>query len=92
TMINYELGDRKVTFSQDVIREYTHHINTEKAAVEPISLYEENDGFILDFGTNGCSLWWIYDGYLFELHGNFNKNDTMNLAYSTKIIDFPEKF
>ncbi len=92
TLINYELGDKKVTFSQEVIREHTHHINTEKAAIEPISLYKENDGFVLDFGTGGCSLYWIYDGYLFELFSNFNKKDTASLAYFTKIVDFQNFF
>lgn len=62
------------------------NINTEIADIEPISLYTENDGFILDYGNNGCLLYWIYDGYLLHISGNLNKNETINLAYSTKII------
>ncbi|MCM1277135.1 MAG: DUF4367 domain-containing protein [Lachnospiraceae bacterium] len=91
-MINYELGDRKVTFSQDVICGYMGNINTEKATVEPISLYEENDGFILSFRDDWCAIYWIYDGYLFELSGNFNKKDTIDLAYSTKNTDYQSFF
>lgn len=64
------------------------NVNTEKAVVEPMSLYEENDGFFVDFGGGECALYWIYDGYLFDLGGNITKNEAINLAYSIKIIFF----
>lgn len=91
TMLKYECGEKKVTFWQEVIHEgIMSNINTEKAAVEPLSLYTENDGFILDFGEDWCAIYWIYDGYLLNFSSNFNKNDTINLVYSTKIINLPQ--
>ena len=53
-----------------------------------LSLYEENDGFLLDFGNNETLIYWIYDGYLLRFMGNINKSEAINLAYSTKIIEF----
>lgn len=88
-LVNYRNGEKKVTFSQRIITEGAiGNINTEKTDPEPVSLYEENDGFILVFHENWCSLYWIYDGYLFDLGGNITKIEAMNLAYSTKIIEF----
>lgn len=88
TMLKYECGDKMVSFSQEIILESNMgNINTEKADIEPLSLYMENDGFILDFGDNGCLLYWTYDGYLLHISSNLNKNETINLAYSTKIVD-----
>lgn len=57
--------------------------------VEPISIYEENDGFIIDYGeNNSVLLTWIYDGYLLSISSNLNKNETVNLAHSTKNVNF----
>lgn len=87
TMLNYKCGEKKVSFSQEIIAEGNMgNINTEIADIEPISLYTENDGFILDYGNNGCLLYWIYDGYLLHISSNLDKNGTTNLAYSTKIV------
>ncbi len=89
TMINYKCGEKKITFCQDIIHEGNMgNINTEKADIEPISLYTENDGFILYFREEWCSIYWIYDGYLLNLSGNITKSETVNLAYSTKAVDF----
>lgn len=91
TNINYKYGEKRVSFRQRIIHEGSMgNINTEKADIEPLSLYTENDGFILDFGDDECLILWIYDGYLLILSGNFNKNEAINLAHSTKIVDFPK--
>lgn len=88
-LVNYKNGEKKVTFGQRIITEGTiGNINTEKTDPEHVSLYEENDGFILVFHEDWCALYWIYDGYLFDLGGNITKIEAMNLAYSTKIIEF----
>lgn len=87
TRIIYEIENTRVTFGQDVIRENMGNINTEGTVVEPISLYEENDGFFIAFKGGGCGLYWIYDGYFFRILGDITKNDIVNLAHSTKIIN-----
>ena len=89
TMLNYECGEIKVTFCQNIIHEGNMgNINTEKADPEPVSLYEENDGFILAFREDWCGIFWIYDGYLLSLDGNIAKDEAINLALFTKTIDF----
>lgn len=88
TSIVYVCGEKIVSFRQDIIRGNMGNVNTEKAAVEPVSLYEENDGFVLDFGNNGTLLYWIYDGYLLSFSGNIDKTEAVNLAYSTKLVEF----
>ncbi len=89
TMLNYECGEKKVSFCQNIIHEGNMgYINTEKANPEPVSLFEKNDGFILVFREDWCDLYWIYDGYLLDLGGNITKTEAVNLAYSTKNIDF----
>lgn len=87
-LISYECGEIKITFCQEIIHEGSMgNINTEKTDPEPVSLYEKNDGFILDFRENGCIIFWIYDGYLLSLDGNITKDEAINLAYSTKIVN-----
>lgn len=89
----YKCDGKEITFDQMLINNETIlHISTDRAEVEPLSLYEENDGFVLDFGNDDTLLYWIYDGYLFEISGNINKIDAINLAYSTKIINVPKNF
>lgn len=91
TILNYKRGDEKVDFFQRVIHEGNMgNINTETADVEIISLYSENDGFLLKAGENGTAIYWIYDGYLLNLSGNITKEEAINLAYSTKIVDIPK--
>ena len=87
TSIIYESEDKRVTFCQEIIDGNMGHINTEDTVVEPISLFEENDGFFIAFKGGGCGLYWIYDGYFFRMLGDITKNDAVNLAYSTKIIN-----
>lgn len=86
TVLEYENVDKKVTFRQDIIDGNMGQINTEDAVVEPMSLFEENDGFFIAFKGGGCGLYWIYEGYLFRILGNITKNEAVILAYSTKII------
>lgn len=87
TLINYKRNEKTIYFGQRVITGYIGNVNTEKEDVEPMSLYEKNDGFFIDFGEGECSLYWIYDGYLFDLGGNITKDEALNLAYSTKIVE-----
>ena len=88
-LVNYRNGEKKVTFGQRIITEGTiGNINTEKTSPESVSLYEENDGFILVFHEDWCALYWIYGGYLFDLNGNITKTEAITLAFSTKIINF----
>lgn len=87
-LISYECGEKKVIFNQRIMKEgAVGNINTEKTDPEPVSLYEKNDGFILVFRDDWCSIYWIYDGYLLDLSGNITKDEAMNLAYSTKIVN-----
>lgn len=88
SILNYKRGDIKINFSQEIIHAGTmNNISTDRAKVEMLSLYEENDGFVLEF-EDATLIYWIYDGYLFEIFGNTNKNEAINLAHSTKIIYF----
>lgn len=87
--IRYICGDKIALFSQEVILKNMGHINTENAIIEPISLYEDNDGFFIALKSgNDSVLYWVYNGYLFNTSGNLDKNELLNLAYSTKIVDF----
>lgn len=89
TMLKYKCGEKSVDFSQSIIQEGNMgNINTEKAEIEPISLFTENDGFILVFSDDLCAVYWLYDGYLLDLSGNITKDEAINLAHSTKIINF----
>lgn len=88
TRIDYICGEKYLSFYQEVIRENMGNLFTKDAVVEPMSLYEENDGFFISLrGGFECVLYWAYDGYLLSLSGNFNKEELTNLAYSTKIIE-----
>lgn len=87
--LNYQQGNTKIIFEQIVIRKGNiGNINTEKADIEMLSLYSENDGFVMEFGENKTLLYWIYDGYILKISGNINKEKAINLAYSTKIVEF----
>ncbi len=91
SMISYTRDDLKVIFEQSLIHEGNMgHINTEKADIEMLSLYEENDGFVLEFRDDWSLIYWINDGYLLEISGNIDKNEAINLAKSTKIVDLPK--
>ncbi|MCM1167416.1 MAG: hypothetical protein NC299_16075 [Lachnospiraceae bacterium] len=88
----YQRGDVKVSFDQSTIHNGNMgHINTGKADAEMLSLYSENDGFVLEF-ENSTLIYWLYDGYLLKIYGNIDKNKAINLTYSTKIVNFPKNF
>ncbi len=88
-LISYKRGEKIVSFEQTIIKDGNiGNINTENAVVEPMSIYEENDGFFIKFQHGDCGLWWIYDGYLFSVSGNLNKDELLNLAHSTKIVKY----
>lgn len=88
SVILYDRGDTYVDVSQKIIDTgRVHHINTEYADPEPLSVYEPNDGIYVDQGGGVTSIYWIYDGYLFEIGGNIDKDEAVNLAHSLKIID-----
>ena len=86
--ISYTRGDESVKYIQQVIHGDMGVVNAENPLIEPMSIYEENDGFFIDFQTGRCGLWWIYDGYFFIALGNLNKNEMIDLARSTKIQEF----
>ncbi len=88
TTISYSRSDKSVTFSQRTIHKAAITVNTENAVVEPMFINEENDGFFIEFQNSDCGLWWIYDGYLFSVTGNLDKDELANLAHSTKIQNF----
>lgn len=93
TWLTYKCGDKEIKFIQRIIQEGNMgNINTEKADITMLSLYTENDGFVLDFREDWCAIYWIYDGYLLEIEGNLDKNETANLVHSTKIINLPKNF
>ena len=87
-MISYKRGSERVIFGQNIICNNMGVVNTENAVVEPMSIYEEKDGFFIEFQNGEGGLWWIYDGYLLEIIGNLDKNELVNLAHSTKNVDF----
>ncbi len=91
TTLNYTQDEKKICFSQYLIKDGNIvNINTEKANVEMLSLYSENDGFVMEFPNNETLLYWIYDGYLLNVSGNIDKTKAIKLAYSTKIVDLEE--
>lgn len=93
TSLNYRRGTENIAFSQQIIYEGNMgNISSDKAEIEPLSLYEENDGFILDFGNNGTLIYWVYDGYLLSFAGNIDKNAAIKLAYSTKTVELTKNF
>lgn len=84
-LISYKRGEKIVSFEQAIIKNGNMgNVNTENAVVEPMAIFEDNDGFFIEFQNGDCGLWWIYDGYLFHAAGNLNKEELINLAHSTK--------
>lgn len=41
---------------------------------------------------NYSVIFWIYDGYLFQITGSLDRNEIVDLAMSTKIIDCQKYF
>lgn len=91
-LISYKRGGQIVSFEQSLIYEGNMgNLNTENAVIEPMSLYENDDGFLIELSNNECGILWIYNGYLFSINGNLDKKEIIDLAYSTKIINLPKK-
>lgn len=83
--IKYKRGENDVVFSQNVIWGNTLNFDTQNTVIESMSVYEENDGFFIAFkNKKECGLYWIYNGYLFTLFGDIDKNEAVNLARSIK--------
>lgn len=91
TLLFYRNGDRIISFSQNIIVEASY-IYTENSPIESVSLYEENDGFFIEYQDGTAALYWIYDGYLFRICGKTTKTEAINLALSTKIVNLPIKY
>lgn len=89
-LITYRCNEEIISFEQAIIKEGNMgNVNTENAVVEPMSIYEENDGFFISHNhNNSCTLYWTYDGYFFEIMGDLSKDKLVNLAHFTKIIEF----
>ncbi len=93
TLLTYQRGDTRICFTQAIIQTGTMgNISTDRAKVEMLSLYKENDAFVLEFENNETLIYWIYAGYLFDASGNIDKKQVIDLAYSTKIINFQKIF
>lgn len=91
-MANYKRGDTIVAFTQEIIGSNMGNIDTEFSDPVSVSVFEENDGIFIEHQTGDISLWWIYDGYLLSIGGNLTKNEAINLALSTKIVETPRIF
>lgn len=87
TMLIYECDGRQAVLGQRLILGNIGNIDTENATVEQISVYEDNDGLFIEHQDGSVSLYWIYDGYLFDIGGDITKNEALNLVHSTKIIN-----
>lgn len=92
TTARYEKNDKTVLFGQAISRQDMDQVNTENAAAEPMTIYEENDGFFITFPNGDCGLYWSYNGYQLSASGNLNKKDLVELAYSTKAVNFKNIF
>ena len=84
--VKYKRGENELVFSQNVIWGNTLDYNTQNTVIEAASVFEENDGFFISFKNKEESgLYWIYNGYLFILFGDLDKNEAVNWARSIKI-------
>lgn len=89
--MNYKRDGTNVNFQQTIIFEGNiGNINTEKADVEMLSLYTEDDGFVMEYSDDWTAIYWMFDGYLLQIVGNINKSEAIELVYSTKIIKLPK--
>lgn len=86
----YECDEKRVVLAQDIISgKLSNYVKLDNAAASPVTVFEQNDGFFVERGEN-YTLYWINDGYLFELSGNIAKDEMLDLALSTKIIEYLE--
>ncbi|MBD5383505.1 MAG: hypothetical protein HDR72_00715 [Ruminococcaceae bacterium] len=85
TLLYYWKGDRVISFSQNIIAD-SSYIYTGNSPIEPVSLYEEDDGFFIDYQDGCVALYWIFDGYFFRMYGKLTKTEAIDLARSTRFI------
>lgn len=91
--LKYKRGDSIVIFLQKLVHEGNMgQFYDKNADVEILSLYSDTDGFLIKPEKGDASICWVYDGYFFRIVGDFDKEEAINLAYSTKNIEIPEKF
>ena len=90
TLLYYTKEGRMISFSQNVIVE-SSYIYTENSPIESVSLYEEDDGFFIEYQDGTAALYWIYDGYFFRMCGKLTKTEAMDLALSTKHVYLRDK-
>lgn len=85
----YDRGKQRVTFEQLVIHSGNMGIiNTQHTEIEMLSIYTENDGFVLEIDKFYTTICWLYDGYLLRIDSNIDKNEALDLVYSTKVKNF----
>lgn len=77
---------RWLSFRQEIIGGNTEYADIEGKSAEPVTVFETKDGLFVRHDEEECSLYWIYDGYLFELRGNITKEEALNLAILTKKV------
>lgn len=91
--LKYMRGDTPVIFRQILIPERrAAYVDNGKGNIETWSFYSEDDGFVVNLKNNRTKIYWLYDGYLFEIYSDMDKNEVIKLVYSTKIIDLPLDF
>ena len=78
-----------ITFSQYTKKKYEKHYNTEDHDFEEIEINGHEGIFIYfsELGNVSSIVIWDNDDYIFELVGNFPKNDLVDLAKSAKILE-----
>lgn len=82
--------DHSFVFTQTVKSEYNSYINTDGFTIEEV-IINGCDGLCVEFAREtGTSTLVIWDGedYILELHGNFAKEELINLANSNEINGF----
>ena len=86
----YECDEKRAVLAQNIISgKLNNYVKLDNATTSSVTVFEQNDGFFVERGGN-YTLYWINDGYLFELSGNIDKDEMLDLALSTKIIEYLE--
>ena len=87
----YECDEKRVHLAQNIINgRLDNYVKLDNTETIPVTVFEQNDGLFVERGDGNCYLYWVYDGYLFELSGNITKKEMLDLAASTKIIEYLE--
>ena len=82
--------NKELIFKQTVKSEYNSHVNTEGYLIEEIDIHNY-DAICVEYErTTGISsaVIWNSDEYILELHGNFAKDELINLAICNEIESF----